>query len=63
MYARCPGGSAEPPSRAAGIRPIWFNRFGAASSDDSVTQIWSLVPTEMVLSVIFDESKSPPATP
>ena len=24
---------------------------------------WSLVPTELVLSVIFDESKDPPATP
>ncbi len=44
---------------ACGFEP----HVGAASSDDSVTEIWSLVPTELVLSVIFDESKTPPATP
>ncbi len=28
-------------ARAAGIRPIWFNRFGAASPDCSVTEVRS----------------------
>jgi len=42
-------------ARAAGIRPIWCNRTGAPSPDESVTEIWSLRPTELVLSVIFDE--------
>jgi putative hydrolase of the HAD superfamily len=50
-------------ARAAGIRPVWFNPLGAPSLDDSVTEIWSLLPTELVLSVMFDESKSPPAMP
>ena len=31
-------------ARAAGIRPVWFNRFGAASPDPGVTEIHSLVP-------------------
>ena len=38
---------------AAGIRPIWFNRFGAASPDPSVTEILSLAPLSSVLSVLF----------
>ena len=50
-------------ARAAGIRPIWFNRSGALSLDPSVTEIWSLRPTELVLSVIFDELEGQPATP
>jgi HAD superfamily hydrolase (TIGR01509 family) len=38
---------------AAGIRPIWFNRFGAESPDRSVTELRSLVPLTSVLSVLF----------
>jgi putative hydrolase of the HAD superfamily len=40
-------------ARAAGIRPVWFNRFGAASPDPSVTEIHSLTPLSSVLSVLF----------
>jgi len=40
-------------ARAAGIRPIWFNRFGAASPDRSVTEIHSLTPGAFVLSLLF----------
>ena len=29
-------------ARAAGIRPLWFNRFGAPSPDRSVTEIRAL---------------------
>ena len=39
-------------ARAAGIRPIWFNRFGAPSPDRSVTEVHSLVPPSDVLSVL-----------
>jgi putative hydrolase of the HAD superfamily len=39
-------------ARAAGIRPIWFNRFRAASPDPSVTEIRSLTPPSVVVSVI-----------
>jgi HAD superfamily hydrolase (TIGR01549 family) len=38
---------------AAGIRPIWFNRFGAASPDSSVTEIRALRPAASVLSVVL----------
>lgn len=31
-------------ARAAGIRPVWFNRFGAASPDPSVAMLASLEP-------------------
>jgi putative hydrolase of the HAD superfamily len=52
-------------ARAAGIRPVWFNRVGAASPDPSVTELHSLAPTSLVLSVLFPnpESRIPPATP
>ena len=40
-------------ARAAGIRPVWFNRFGAASHDRSVTELASLVPAAHVVSVLF----------
>jgi HAD superfamily hydrolase (TIGR01509 family) len=48
-------------ARAAGIRPIWFNRFGAASPDRSVTEIRSLMPLSSVLPVLFPnpESRAP----
>jgi HAD superfamily hydrolase (TIGR01509 family) len=39
-------------ARAAGIRPIWFNRFGAASPDSSVTEIRALKPAAAVMSLI-----------
>ncbi len=42
-------------ARAAGIRPIWFNRTGAVSPDESVTEIWSLRPTELVVAMLFEE--------
>jgi putative hydrolase of the HAD superfamily len=45
-------------ARAAGIRPIWFNRFGAPSRDDSVPEIHSLIPTSAVLSVLFPNPQS-----
>jgi putative hydrolase of the HAD superfamily len=45
-------------ARAAGIRPIWFNRFGAASPDRSVTEIHALAPTSLVLSVLFPNPES-----
>jgi putative hydrolase of the HAD superfamily len=40
-------------ARAAGIRPIWFNRFGAASPDPSVTEVHSLTPTSMVMAALI----------
>jgi FMN phosphatase YigB (HAD superfamily) len=48
-------------ARAACIRPIWFNRFGAASPDCSVTEVRSFVPLPSVLSVLFPnpESRAP----
>jgi putative hydrolase of the HAD superfamily len=36
-------------ARAAGVRPVWFNRFGATSPDASVTELASLEPTAHVL--------------
>ena len=39
-------------AQAAGIRPIWFNRFGAASPDPSVTEIRALKPAASVVSLI-----------
>jgi len=45
-------------ARAAGVRPIWFNRSGAPSPDRSVTAITSLVPAADVLSVLFSNSES-----
>jgi len=45
-------------ARAAGLRPIWFNRFGAASPDSSVTEIHSLVPSTSVLSLLFPDPES-----
>jgi putative hydrolase of the HAD superfamily len=52
-------------ARAAGIRPIWFNRFGADSPDRSVPEFHSLIPSSSVLSVLMPnpESRIPPATP
>jgi len=40
-------------ARAAGLRAIWFNRFGAASPDPSVSEIGSLAPAASVLAAIF----------
>ncbi len=40
-------------ARAAGIRPIWFNRFGAPSPDPGVTEIRALTPVPAVLSVVL----------
>ena len=41
-------------ARAAGIRPIWFNRFGAASPDRSVTEI------RLVRAVVFGAVRALP---
>jgi putative hydrolase of the HAD superfamily len=48
-------------ARNAGIRPVWFNRFGAASPDPSVAVVRSLTPTSQVMSVLFanPESRNP----
>jgi putative hydrolase of the HAD superfamily len=43
---------------AAGIRPVWFNRVGAASPDPTVEEICSLEPAESVAAVIL-ESRIP----
>jgi putative hydrolase of the HAD superfamily len=40
-------------ARNAGIRPVWFNRFGRPSPDPVVTEIRVLRPTEAVLSLIL----------
>ena len=45
-------------ARAAGIRPIWFNRFGAVSPDGSVTEMSSLAPASVVLSVLLSNPES-----
>lgn len=45
-------------ARAAGIRPIWFNRFGGASSDSSVPEIHSLSPASAVVSLIVPNAES-----
>jgi putative hydrolase of the HAD superfamily len=45
-------------ARAAGVRPIWFNRFLAESPDRSVQEITSLVPSAGVLSVLFTNPES-----
>jgi len=39
-------------ARAAGIRPVWFNRFGVASPDPGVTEICALRPAAVVLSLL-----------
>lgn len=48
-------------ARAAGIRPIWFNRFGGVSPDRTVQEISALVPVAVVLSAVFanPESRAP----
>lgn len=38
---------------AAGIRPIWFNRFAAESPNRTVAEVRSLVPSSVVLSALF----------
>jgi putative hydrolase of the HAD superfamily len=40
-------------ARAAGLRAIWFNRFGACSPDPRVPEVASLAPTAMLLSMLF----------
>lgn len=44
---------------AAGVRPIWFNRFGAASADRGVTEISSLTPTPRLLSTLLSDPVCP----
>jgi HAD superfamily hydrolase (TIGR01509 family) len=47
-------------AQAAGVRPIWFNRFGAASPDSTVQEIDSLAPADAVAArVLQPESPIP----
>jgi putative hydrolase of the HAD superfamily len=39
-------------ARAAGVRPIWLNRFGVRSPDAAVEEIRSLEPVEYVMAII-----------
>lgn len=39
-------------ARGAGIRPVWFNRFGAPSPDRSVRELESLEPAAQALEVL-----------
>lgn len=41
---------------AAGVRPVWFNRFGERSLDSSVTELRSLEPTELALRTLLISS-------
>jgi putative hydrolase of the HAD superfamily len=40
-------------AQAAGIRPVWFNRFGAVSPDSSVPEIDSLEPADTIVERIL----------
>jgi putative hydrolase of the HAD superfamily len=40
-------------ARAAGVRPIWLNRFGGASVDPSVAELRALEPMEAALRLIL----------
>jgi putative hydrolase of the HAD superfamily len=42
---------------AAGVRPVWFNRFGAASPDSSVAELSALEPTADALSTLVGYSR------
>lgn len=42
-------------ARALGIRPVWFNRYGAASPDASVAELRSLTPTDDAVRSIVGE--------
>jgi len=44
-------------ARRSGIRPVWLNRKGATSPDDSVQEVRSLEPVDRVLDALF----TPPA--
>ncbi|HYN10966.1 MAG TPA: HAD family hydrolase [Vicinamibacterales bacterium] len=39
-------------ARAAGVRPVWLNRFGAVSVDPTVAELNALVPTDAALRLI-----------
>ena len=41
-------------ARRAGVRPVWFNRTGAASPDASIHEVRSLSETSRVLEVLLD---------
>jgi putative hydrolase of the HAD superfamily len=45
-------------ARAAGIRPVWFNRFRAESPDRSVAEISSLVPAADVVALCLPNAAS-----
>ena len=40
-------------ARQAGIRPVWFNRFGLPCPDPSVTMIYALEPADVVAELLF----------
>lgn len=41
-------------ARAAGIRPVWFNRHAAAAPEPGVAELRSLAPPEPVMRTIFE---------
>jgi len=43
-------------ARAAGIRPVWFNRQAAESPDRSVAEIRALEPVETVVDLVLGRS-------
>ena len=50
-------------ARSAGIRPVWFNRFGAPSPDRTVVEVSALEPTSVVLSLLFPNPESRVSNP
>lgn len=48
-------------ARAARIRPVWLSPSGAPSTDETVAEIRSLRPTELVVSVVVEELQARPS--
>jgi len=42
-------------ARAAGVRAVWLNRFGAIAPDASIAMLRSLEPVDAALRVILDQ--------
>ncbi len=47
-------------AHAACARPVWVNPSGAPSSDETVAEIRSRRPTELVVSVVVEELQGQP---
>jgi putative hydrolase of the HAD superfamily len=45
-------------ARAAGIRPVWFNRFAAESPDRRVTEVRALMPVSALLLLLLPNPES-----